>query len=95
MIPRGEEAAADIDPSRHAYVDRPDLGMVGYPVLPEAIHEMHCVDKVRQNLYYNVEHTRKHCEHNQCVPSHLEDWDILHIGKPPHDILPSYRKCRC
>lgn len=79
MIPRGEEAAADIDPSRHAYIDRPDIGMVGYPVLPEAIHEMHCVDKLRQNLYYNIEHTRSSCEHNDCVPPGMESWDILHI----------------
>lgn len=81
MIPRGEEAAADIDPSRHAYIDRPDIGMVGYPVLPEAIHEMHCVDKLRQNLYYNIEHTRSSCEHNDCVPPGMESWDILHIGE--------------
>ncbi|KAB5526287.1 hypothetical protein GE09DRAFT_939225, partial [Coniochaeta sp. 2T2.1] len=75
------EAAADIDPSRHAYIDRPDIGMVGYPVLPEAIHEMHCVDKLRQNLYYNKEHTRQNYGHNHCVPHELEEWDILHTGK--------------
>jgi hypothetical protein len=81
MIPRGEEAAADIDLSRHAYVDRPDIGMVGYPVLPEAIHVMHCVDKLRQNLYYNIEHTRKYCKLNSCVPPEMEEWDILHISR--------------
>lgn len=81
MIPKEEAAAADIDPSRHAYVDRPDLDMVGYPVLPEAIHEMHCVNMLRRNLYYNKEHSRSACRPPFCVPPELESWDILHIGE--------------
>ncbi|KAJ8131584.1 hypothetical protein O1611_g2040 [Lasiodiplodia mahajangana] len=79
MIPKEEAAEADIDPARHAYVDRPDLGMVGYPVLPEAVHQMHCVNMLRRNLYYNKEHTRSTCRPPFCVPPELEDWDILHI----------------
>ncbi|KAI0491013.1 hypothetical protein F4859DRAFT_508803 [Xylaria cf. heliscus] len=79
MIPKEEAAAADIDPARHAYVDRPDIGMVGYPVLPEAVHEMHCVNMLRMNLYYNKEHTRSTCRPPFCVPPELENWDILHI----------------
>ncbi|KAH8898067.1 hypothetical protein GQ53DRAFT_610621, partial [Thozetella sp. PMI_491] len=52
---------ADIDPDRHAYIDRPDLGMVGYIAIPEAMHQMHCVNTLRKNLWYNIEHTRKNC----------------------------------
>lgn len=81
MIPKEEAAAADIDPARHAYVDRPDIGMVGYPVLPEAVHEMHCVNMLRRNLYYNKEHSLSTCRPPFCVPPELEDWDILHIGE--------------
>ncbi|KAI0398004.1 hypothetical protein F5Y17DRAFT_413128 [Xylariaceae sp. FL0594] len=79
MIPKEEAEAADIDPSRHAYIDRPDIGMVGYPVLPEAVHQMHCVNMLRKNLYYNIEHTRSACKPPLCVPHELEGWDIWHI----------------
>ncbi|KAI0439359.1 hypothetical protein F4803DRAFT_47623 [Xylaria telfairii] len=79
MIPKEEAAAADIDPARHAYVDRPDIGMVGYPVLPEAVHQMHCVNMLRRNLYYNKEHSSSTCRPPFCVPPEMEDWDILHI----------------
>jgi hypothetical protein len=76
-----ELGRAGIDPSRHAYVDRPDLGAVGYPVLPEAIHDMHCVNMLRQNLYYNIDHTRKHCPQETCESPELEPWRIGHVGK--------------
>ncbi|KAI0023019.1 hypothetical protein F4780DRAFT_787619 [Xylariomycetidae sp. FL0641] len=79
MISKEEAPLADIDPDRHAYIDRPDLGMVGYPVLPEAVHEMHCVNLLRRNLYYNKEHSVQTCRPPFCVDPELEDWDILHI----------------
>ncbi len=81
MIPKEEASLADIDPNRHAYIDRPDLGMVGYAVIPEAMHQMHCVNTLRQNLYYNIEHTRKHCALPHCLsgPEH-EETMRLHIG---------------
>ncbi|KUJ11014.1 uncharacterized protein LY89DRAFT_688977 [Mollisia scopiformis] len=79
MIPKEEAVTADIDPARHAYVDRPDLGVEGYPVLPEAIHEMHCVNMVRRNLYYNIEHTRAGCHPPNCEPPELESWRMQHV----------------
>ncbi|KAI1739813.1 hypothetical protein F4680DRAFT_466302 [Xylaria scruposa] len=79
MIPKEESAAADIDPLRHAYIDRPDIGMVGYPVMPEAVHHMHCVNMLRRNLYYNKEHDRLTCRPPFCVPPEIENWDIMHI----------------
>lgn len=81
MIPKEEAESADIDPTRHAYVDRPDLGIEGFPVLPEAIHQMHCVNMLRRNLYYNIEHTRKDCHPPNCEPPELESWRIQHVGK--------------
>lgn len=81
MIPKEEAESADIDPTRHAYVERPDLGVEGYPVLPEAIHEMHCVNMLRRNLYYNIEHTRANCHPPNCEPPELESWRIQHVGK--------------
>ncbi|KAK3311965.1 hypothetical protein B0H66DRAFT_538913 [Apodospora peruviana] len=44
-----DAAQADIDPARHAYWDNPAAGLQGYPNL------------LRQNLYYNVEFTRRNC----------------------------------
>lgn len=80
MLPKEEAERADIDPSRHAYIDRPDLGVEGYPVLPEAIHEMHCINMLRRNLYYNIEHTRANCHSTNCEPPELESWRIQHVG---------------
>jgi hypothetical protein len=39
-----EDAAHDgIDPKRHAYYDVPELGLHGYPVVIEAMHQVHCL----------------------------------------------------
>ncbi|EFW99947.1 hypothetical protein CMQ_265 [Grosmannia clavigera kw1407] len=75
-----EAEQAGIDPARHAYVDRPDLGAVGYPVLPEAVHHMHCVSMLRKNLYYNINHTRQDCHPPTCESPELEEWRIFHVG---------------
>jgi hypothetical protein len=32
-----------IDPQRHAYFDAPELGLDGYPVVIEAMHQVHCL----------------------------------------------------
>lgn len=80
MIPKDEAEQAGIDPNRHAYVDRPDLGVVGYPVLPEATHHMHCISMLRQNLYYNINHTRQDCHPPTCEGPELEEWRVLHVG---------------
>ena len=82
MIPKEEAELADIDPARHAYIDRPDLGMVGYAAIPEALHQMHCVNTLRQSLYYNIEHTRKNCALPHCIPGKdAEEGNRLHIGE--------------
>ncbi|KAI1813966.1 hypothetical protein GGS20DRAFT_598566 [Poronia punctata] len=79
MIPKEEAAKAAIDPDRHAYIDRPDIGMVGYPVVPEAVHQMHCLDVLRQNLYYNKAYTDATCRPGECVLPEYEDYGIWHI----------------
>jgi hypothetical protein len=39
-----EDAARDgIDPDIHAHFDVPELGIDGYPVLVETMHQMHCL----------------------------------------------------
>jgi hypothetical protein len=79
MIPKEESEQAGIDPNRHAYLDYPELGLVGYPTNSEAIHQMHCLNVLRMNLYFNVEYTRQHCGHEYChEPGKYAE---LHIGK--------------
>ena len=79
MIPKDEAVDADIDPERHAYIDRPDIGMVGYAVIPEAMHQMHCVNELRRHLYYNIEETRKTCTPELCLGPEHEKYRRLHI----------------
>jgi hypothetical protein len=39
-----EDAAHDgIDPDKHAHFDVPELGIDGFPVLVETMHQMHCL----------------------------------------------------
>ncbi|KAI0391627.1 hypothetical protein F5Y17DRAFT_439825 [Xylariaceae sp. FL0594] len=79
MLPKEEAAAASIDPTRHAYIDRPDLGMVGYPVIVEAVHQMHCLDLLRRNLYYNKAFTDANCEPHECVSKGFERYGVWHL----------------
>jgi hypothetical protein len=50
MIPKEEAAAADINPARHTYIEKRDIWMICYPVLSEAVYEMHCVNLLRINI---------------------------------------------
>jgi hypothetical protein len=88
MVLKDEAEEADIDQSRHEYVDTPDLSLEGYPVLPEAIYEMHCVNTVYRNLYYNIEHTRANCHPPNCEPPEVESWRIQHIGRCQSNLNP-------
>jgi hypothetical protein len=56
LVPKDSAAHADLDPSRHIYLDYPERNLVGYRVLLEATHQLHCLNKLRTSLYYNVEH---------------------------------------
>ncbi|KAF2019786.1 hypothetical protein BU24DRAFT_459418 [Aaosphaeria arxii CBS 175.79] len=77
MISKEDAAQADIDPKRHAYWNNPEAGLVGYPVGIEVLHQVHCLNLIRANLYYNRGFTEKNCEYTACgVP---EDYAQLHI----------------
>lgn len=75
---REEAAQAALDPARHVYFDNPELGLEGFPVKLEAIHQMHCLNLLRMNLYYNIEHTRATCGPPHCDGP--EEYVQLHIG---------------
>lgn len=78
LISKEDAAQADIDPARHAYLDAPERGLVGYPVKIEAIHQMHCLNLMRMHLYYNYPHTKETCGPPICAGP--EEYVRLHIG---------------
>lgn len=43
LVSKEDVVASDIDPERHAYWDNPEVGLVGYPVIVEAVHQLHCL----------------------------------------------------
>lgn len=68
-ISKEDAAQADIDPEKHAYVDNPEKGQVGYVAAIEVTHQLHCLDMMRRSLYYNINHTRATCKDDQCPDS--------------------------
>ena len=43
LVPRDQAEQAGIDPTRHAYWNDPEKGLVGHPVRIQATHQLHCV----------------------------------------------------
>jgi hypothetical protein len=60
------------------YWDKPEQGLVGYPVASEAIHGLHCLNMLRRHLFFNAEHTIEHYTDQE--RSVAEKYRILHIG---------------
>ncbi|KAK3315706.1 hypothetical protein B0H66DRAFT_269811 [Apodospora peruviana] len=80
LISKEDAAQADIDPAKHAYWDNPAAGLEGYPVGIEALHQVHCLNLLRQNLYYNVDFVRKNCAALGCHAEHEpEEYARYHI----------------
>jgi hypothetical protein len=78
LVQKGDETAAGIDSDRHVYWDEPQKGLVGYPVLVEAVHQLHCLNVLRKHLWYNVEWTREqYSEGERMVDGVTRE---LHIG---------------
>jgi hypothetical protein len=50
----------DIDPNRHWFVspNTHNVSYAGYPAHVQAMHQLHCLDYIRQGLYYNNEYYR-------------------------------------
>ncbi|KAF2125132.1 hypothetical protein P153DRAFT_400618 [Dothidotthia symphoricarpi CBS 119687] len=59
LIPKEDAKQSDIDPEKHAYWDAPELGLEGYPVGVEVLHQLHCLDMLRRNLWFNIDFTRE------------------------------------
>ncbi|KAH9906229.1 hypothetical protein F4778DRAFT_778622 [Xylariomycetidae sp. FL2044] len=78
-----EAAQADIDPARHTFVNRPDLGTVGLPRAAgirarDALRQHAAAKPLLQPGRNQVAHCRPP---PYCVPAELEEWGVLHIGK--------------
>jgi hypothetical protein len=78
LVHKGDESVAGIQPDRHVYWDEPEKGLVGYPVVVEAVHQLHCLNVLRKHLWYNADWTREQYSEGE----KLTDGVIreLHIG---------------
>lgn len=43
LLPKEQAAQVGIDPTKHAYWNDPEQGLVGHPVRLEATHQLHCL----------------------------------------------------
>jgi hypothetical protein len=66
VIPEKYAKDFNIDPEKHAYItpDDPDskpgeIPYAGYPASVQAFHQLHCLDLIRQSLYFNHEYYRR------------------------------------
>jgi hypothetical protein len=63
LIPLDQAEAFDLDPERHNIYRKTDMGDAipydAYPATVNAFHLLHCVNFLRQGLFYNVEYYRR------------------------------------
>ncbi|KAI1764013.1 hypothetical protein GGR53DRAFT_495235 [Hypoxylon sp. FL1150] len=57
LVSKEDAKDSDIDPEIHAYFDNPEKGLVGYPVIIEATHQLHCLNLLRRYSYFNYNYT--------------------------------------
>jgi len=57
LVPKEQAKQADIDPTRHAYWNDPEKGLVGHPVRIEATHQLHCLNLLRRYSYFHYNYT--------------------------------------
>ncbi|KAH8882504.1 hypothetical protein GQ53DRAFT_831394 [Thozetella sp. PMI_491] len=79
LVNKEDAAASDVDPARNAYYDNSTAGLVGYPVALETFHQIHCLNMLRQNLYFNVNFTRSHYNVLYGIPWPQEDYITIHL----------------
>ncbi|KAF2035098.1 hypothetical protein EK21DRAFT_33411, partial [Setomelanomma holmii] len=53
FVKKQEAIRDEINPDKHAYFGAPESGVEGYPVVIEAVHQIHCLNVLRKNLYFN------------------------------------------
>jgi hypothetical protein len=78
LVQKGEETAAGTEPDRRVHWDEPERGLVRYPVVVEAVHQLHCLNVLRKHLWYNVEWTREQYSEGEKMTDGVTR--ELHIG---------------
>ncbi|KAF2208035.1 hypothetical protein CERZMDRAFT_10687, partial [Cercospora zeae-maydis SCOH1-5] len=62
LVPLEYGSEYDLDPEKHMIhgpEKESDAPYAGYTVVMEVLHQLHCVNFLRQGLYYNYEYYRK------------------------------------
>ncbi|OTB06568.1 hypothetical protein M426DRAFT_9700 [Hypoxylon sp. CI-4A] len=77
LVPKEEAEDSGINPKIHAYFDNPEEGLVGYPVIAEATHQLHCLNLLRRYSYFNFNYTSE-AEH-EALSKTNEYWQSLHV----------------
>ncbi|KAI1386896.1 uncharacterized protein F4822DRAFT_328866 [Hypoxylon trugodes] len=77
LVSKEEAGDSGIDPETHAYFDNPEKGLVGYPVLIEATHQLHCLNLLRRYSYFNFNYTSE-AEH-VALSGTTEYYQRLHV----------------
>ncbi|KAL7628316.1 hypothetical protein AAE478_002516 [Parahypoxylon ruwenzoriense] len=77
LVSKEDAKDSDIDPETHAYFDNPEKGLVGYPVLIEATHQLHCLNLLRRYSYFNFNYTSE-AEH-EALAATTEYYQRLHV----------------
>ncbi|KAI1776747.1 hypothetical protein F4818DRAFT_411754 [Hypoxylon cercidicola] len=77
LVPEDDAEDSGIDPETHAYFDNPEKGLVGYPVLIEATHQLHCLNLLRRYSHFNFNYTSE-TEH-AALSATTEYYQALHV----------------
>ncbi|KAK4445688.1 hypothetical protein QBC34DRAFT_428858 [Podospora aff. communis PSN243] len=70
LLPKEQASQVGIEPTRHAYWDDPEQGLVGYPVRLEATHQLHCLNLLRRFSYFHYNYTNEYDAPLKKVPFH-------------------------
>ncbi|KAK0721752.1 hypothetical protein B0T26DRAFT_673540 [Lasiosphaeria miniovina] len=70
LLPKEQAAQVGIDPTRHAYWNNPEKGLVGHPVRLEATHQLHCLNLLRRFSYFHYNYTNEYDAPLKDVPYH-------------------------
>ncbi|KAI4870513.1 hypothetical protein F4820DRAFT_403992 [Hypoxylon rubiginosum] len=77
LVSKEDAEDSGIDQETHAYFDNPEKGLVGYPVLIEATHQLHCLNLLRRYSYFNFNYTSE-TEH-VALSGTTEYYQKLHV----------------
>ena len=77
LVSPEDASTSDISPERHVFLPR-ELGGPGFPANVEVLHQLHCLNMVRQALYYNVDYYLANGNGAWKDPESLRQYHVSH-----------------